>query len=315
MSNFDVICCPDVNYATHCGVMLTSLFENNKSHKINVYILCVSLPNDIIDRFRRLVEIYGHKLSVINIDETLFINCPIPPKRHITISTYYRFIIADVLPKDLNRVLYLDCDLIVLNDISEFFEQDISNVGIGAVNDIACYHLDVFNRLEYSSELSYFNSGVLLINLDYWRSNNLSGLLFDYVNNNQDKILFHDQDALNVIFKNDKIMLPLRFNMQSQFLKKANIDLLQNKSEIIENINNILVVHFTGGNKPWYRWSQHPFKAEYLEYKEKSLWNNVPLIMPKRRRLLNCITRWINNLFSKLGLCSADVEYIDISKR
>ena len=125
--------CTDNRYAMPCGVCVTSLLENNKDEEITVYVLENELTDENRKKFDRLAADYGQKIELIPVDDDIFKGYP--TTHQFRLSTYYRFLFADILPKDVHKLIYLDCDTLVLDSLRELWDIDVTNYSIAAVED------------------------------------------------------------------------------------------------------------------------------------------------------------------------------------
>ena len=278
MNKVNILCSTDDNYVPYCGIMLTSLFENNKDLNLEVYLMCESLNEKNLDDLNQLSKKYSVNIQMVKMDNSIFKDCPIRPNDHVSLVTYYRLVAADVLPEHIDKVLYLDCDMIVNGSIKNLYDTDISGYAFGAVIDEDVFNDEKYSRLAYEKSCRYINAGVVLFNLDYWKKHNIAKECFEYISKYPDRIKLHDQDTINVVCRKQKKLLPLIYNFQTGFLLT---DLYFNKAvedDIISSSKSPLIIHYTGKNKPWMRYSQQPFRNLFFKYKKMSLWNNHPLI-------------------------------------
>lgn len=269
----DVVCNIDNQYTKYCAVMLTSLFANNKNESFHIHIVADALSDDGQRVLLDIVEKqYNHTLSFYLVGGKMLSGCPIDLNNYISISTYYRCFLMSILPDSLSKVLYLDCDLIVCGEIQPLWDIDICGYAVGCVEDMWSgkdYH---YSRLQYDSAYSYFNAGVLLINLDYWRQYSIQNKIATYIQRYPDRLLFNDQDVLNAVLYDQKFFVPFRWNMQDGFfrrkrkLRKESLPLLEHE------MKNAVIIHFTGGKKPWHDNCIHPYKSEYLKYWDMTQW-------------------------------------------
>lgn len=249
METINIIFSSDNNYAQHLGVTLISLLINFKNKKYNLIINIldggISEENKI--NIKSIVNKYDVKVMFFLMDKKTFTNCP--EIRHLKLAAYYRILIPEIIPENIKKVIYLDSDIAVIGDISKLFEQNINNYFIGAVKEIS--QEEVLKVWGDDGVTKYFNSGVLLINLEKWRQYKISDKVFDFINKNKIKIKWADQDALNVILANQWFELENRFNLQvSGNYKKEKTD--------------IIIVHYVGPIKPWH--------FSYFNYYSKYYW-------------------------------------------
>lgn len=310
----NILCSTDDNYVPYCGVMLTSLFENNKGEEIDVYVQTDDLSDSNKSALLGLAEKYGQKLIFIHVDRNIFKDCPLDSSTdHVSLTAYYRIAVAELLPSSVKKVLYLDCDILVTDNIRQIINTDIDGLACGVIRDEAFLYDAHYDRLGLvkGTDCPYFNSGVLLINLDYWRENHIMEQCMKYISENSERLAFHDQDTLNVVIKGKVKYLPISYNLQSGFILRIFFKDFDKEiqREVMDAAMNPLVVHFTGVSKPWQYGSRHPFASKWIGVKNISLWNEYKLEKYRvsfGHRLL--ILR--NELIWRLGIKKRPKSYI-----
>ena len=299
-SNIAFVCATDDNYAPYCGVMLTSVFENNKDREVSAYILVdKSLQEKQQRRFKKLSEKYGVEITFVLVDKSFFEQFPLKGDsnniKHWSIVTYYRLYVEDLLPKVVNKVLYLDCDIIVDRSLGELFDMDWNGYAVGAIPDMCTEWQEYYDRLGYNRDVGYFNAGVLFINLDYWRGHGIGQKCVDYLADNYDRIFNNDQDVLNVITRDCKRNLPVSYNYQMQlrmpyFFNTFNENM---KNDVLET-KSPHIIHYAAELKPWMtRYYFHPFNKEWHKYKKLSPWKHINDRLPEKRAFYGFIKRYI----------------------
>lgn len=194
---------------------------------------------------------------------------------HLGLSAYLRLLLPELLP-DVPKCIYLDCDIIVNSSLDGLWDFDLQGFSLGAVEDVGDYCKNHPRLLAKQLNLTkYFNSGVLLLDLDKLRSNQKFNESLKYLEENADKVSWADQDALNVVFENDRAELPINWNIQIVFN-----ELVSNKDfkNAIKNLNGI--VHYIGPYKPDHFLFVEPSKKLYLKYAQDSPWGN-DIIKPR----------------------------------
>lgn len=264
----NIALCTDEKYSFPCGVCITSILENNKEEECNIYILTDGLNPETIEKFKQLQDKYKQKIDIITINDKLFDGLKI--SNRFPISIYYRFL----LPQLVNdkKVIYLDCDIIVTSSLKEIWHTNITDYACGVIEDQKSDDITIQNRLGLYKD--YFNSGVLLINLDYWRENDIASKLIEFINQNPDICLYPDQDALNYILCDCVKFLEYKYNYQELFyLPKEHILLHKNKWKQLDLAGNApIIMHYTGCIKPWVKACPHPHKELFIRYKAISPW-------------------------------------------
>lgn len=273
MSNpVHITCNIDAAYIQHTVVMFTSLCENNTESEFVFHIISDTLPPSAENELKKLTEKYTVSIKFYYPEKEILKNCPPPGSAHISYASYYRCFLSIILPENIHKTLYLDCDMIIRGEIKELWETDISGYAIGCVEDMWSINEDNYTRLNYPATYSYFNSGMLLINLDYWRQNKIHLKVNQYLNLNYKNLRFNDQDVLNALFYDKKLFLPFKWNMQDGFFRRKRKIARTAWPELDEAMKNPIVLHYTGGKKPWHYKSIHPYKAEYFKYLDLTSW-------------------------------------------
>lgn len=181
MSRIDLVVCPDKQYVMPTGVMIYSVCVNNLETQISFHVVidpnvssldCTDLE-DVVRQFdNKSIEFYP-------LEEELLKAVPSMDGR-ITRATFYRLFLADLLPDTIEKVLYLDGDIVVRQSLCDLWNVDLTGYAIAAIPDAAgINNIEWYARLGYPPDLGYFNAGVLLINLEYWRQNQVTSLFFD----------------------------------------------------------------------------------------------------------------------------------------
>lgn len=236
---------------------------------------------------------------------------------YISIETYFRFFIADLIPQH-NKILYLDADLIVMDDLQKLYNFNIDNYIMGVVQDM---NMEVLMKTDYKissglnfrqyfmnilkkQNLKYFNAGVLLLNLKKWRENNVLNELLKFCEENN-PLEYQDQDALNAVLENNVIYLDSRYNLFKDFDFYISHQNDKNRiKELKKCFKNPGIIHYIGENKPWVY--KEKFWYSYEKIKE---WWRYYRISPLYDRKNELILKAIDyNRFARLYF-----EYINIS--
>ena len=196
-------------------------------------------------------------------------------------ETYTLHVLTDKLSKTSikrlkeatkERVLYLDTDTLLANSVLPLFSLDMKGKAVGAVTQNYPYAKESIKRLNYDENKGYFNSGVLLIDLKQWRENNLMKQSIDYCVKNIEYLRFVDQDALNVIFQDNKCELPLCYNIIPANLNSDYYYTPEHLDEIKEAVYLPVIIHYAS-SAPWYMDEyQHPMCY---------LWDETNALLPQ----------------------------------
>lgn len=239
----DILYCFDENYNKQALTSIISLLDN-VSEPINIHIvhknksLFVDLPNVI--KFHQNLnnfKIYEFKREVSNFPNIL--------NSHISEATYYRLFVEEILPRNIERILYIDCDVICINDPIKDIKQEFESlsksnktIGVSIEKFSNNEEIEIFNRLNLSSK-EYFNAGVMFIDFNKWIKKNVPEQSTNIIKKLGNKLKFWDQDVLNKIFNSDFRTIDKKFNFILD---------IQNTTDIP---NNTLFVHYAGSYKPW----------------------------------------------------------------
>lgn len=279
----NIVCATDDNFVQHCCIMLVSLLCNNKD--VDIYVLTEGLTDDNRQIIEEEVSAKGGRVHYCIVDSSLIESMPLSKAEglnHISRATYYRLLIADILPQEVDRVLYLDCDIVVNDCLDDFWNIDMTNKAIAAVPQIGSGH--DCERLGYPIEDGYFNAGVTLMNLDYCRSHNITAELLAYVEQNYYRLRFNDQDVLNGVLHDRCVHMLPQWNMTSACYvyeldkrgDKRNGKVINDYAAAKENIRqrgmNPCIVHYVSRPKPWNDNCVHPLYHLYFDYASRTLY-------------------------------------------
>lgn len=275
----------DNNYVRCAATSMVSFYLNNKKKNFSFYIITNNLSNENKDKFRYLAEKYKFNILIYEIKQDFFYT--LPQKEYWSIAMYFRFILPIVL-KRIKTLFYVDADTLCLQSCTELFDINLGNNVIGAVLDIK----RVRKKREQALKLrknSYFNSGVLAINIQEWNKLNLLEETIKVISKEPKKFKYPDQDALNFLLKDKVQYLNNSFNC-------IDINLIDKK--------NIAIIHFANHPKPWNEmWKINIIynnftKNLYAYYEEKTPWKGMPLEKLKNRYIL--IKSYVKYILNKI---------------
>lgn len=284
MMELNIAFSSDNNYATHLGVAILSLLENNKNfEQIYIHILDNGISLENKNKLREIAyskaDIFFYELS--NLLLTLEIKYNIP--NTISISAYARLFLSEILDKGITKIIYADCDAIFMNSLDKLWSLDLSNFSLAGVLD----HVGVENKLKIGlkEDSPYINSGFLLINLDKWRNTNVQYKMLSFIGMQEGDVIHHDQGVINACFKNDIMLLKPNYNVMTSFFDFKSVNAIKefygvinyySQEQIVEAKRNPIFLHFTPSfsKRPWVKGSVHPLKKKYLEYLSKTPFKN-----------------------------------------
>ena len=244
----NVLISVDKDYLDKALTMLFSLHMHS-NEEITVYLLNHSLlPSDIESAQEYLAKTCSIALQCINVKDTVFDGMPLG-SQHFSIEMYYRLFAQFFLPDCIDRVLWLDADIIVLKSLSDFYHQDFDGKKYVAAADYGVNNLKYWKAIKGKLGLPetyvYFNSGVLLINLECLRKETSEDSIIGKASLIREKLTLPDQDILNYLYHDDVKYADWKI-YNYQYSGKNGIE--------TEDFQRIAVLHYVGSNKPWKYW-------------------------------------------------------------
>lgn len=257
------------NYIQHAGVLLTSLFETNRKQHFRVFLLTDGISSANGERLKRLIIAYGNQIEIHIPEKELFDNGGIDIKSLNSgiwnPMIYYKLFIPRILPSDVGRCLFLDVDMVVVDDILPLYNVNL-NTGnvIAAVEDvISCVQRKETLGMDISQP--YVNSGVMVCDVDLWRSLENEKPIFDFVKEWSDRII-NEQDVIAVYFTGKIKLLPIRWNMVGCNYLRQRFVFPKYYVELTEARRHPAIHHFCTLIQPWYADSPHPYRKLYVKY-------------------------------------------------
>ena len=255
----------DEGYLHPLTVMLRSLLDNNQC-EIDVYVMNSSLGENHLERVRRGVELYcgtedtkRMQLIDVKVDRAMLKDAPITDR--YPQEMYYRIFAAKFLPEELDRVLYLDPDMVIINPLGGLYCMGLGDDWFAAASHVGPV-LEKINELRLQSEEPgpYINSGVMLMNLEELRKHQDIHQVFDYIEKMKDALILPDQDVISALYGGKiREIDHYRYNMTERILRLqqlpgvAGLQTLQGMDPVDVKwiCKNSCVIHYIGKNKPW----------------------------------------------------------------
>ena len=262
--------CVDRNFVVPLAVSLCSLRSSQQSPAdISVTVLSIGLRSEDEARLQRSAEPLDLRFVRVHEDD---IPTDLAPMRHLSRAAYGRLIGLELLATDVHRALYLDADIVVMDDLGALFWFDLDGAAVGAVQSQVIPHvsnplgLRRWRTLGLSPTTPYLNSGVLVIDAEAWRREGLSKAVMQFLIENRDALSLGDQDGLNAILRGRFARLPLRFNVETQLREANHLGYsFFGADEVDEALENPAILHFSGPSKPWHRGCTDPARDEWLK--------------------------------------------------
>jgi lipopolysaccharide biosynthesis glycosyltransferase len=255
------------------------------------HVLVYVLDGGVSARNRKRVErsVAGGMLSIqwIRADAAALANMPV--FGHVSICTYYRLLIPELLPESVNYVLYLDVDILVTGDVSELWNLCNRTYSLLAVPQPGCMLDDcqnadaLFGTIPGLGSRQYFNAGVLGLSLDRWRERGIASRVIEFLADHREYVRMWDQDGLNACLWDDWSELPYCWNTRVDLTDPDRVP------KGTESVNGIL--HFASASKPWHYGAKHPTVDRYMEAVDRTDWRGwrprCPFLRILMQRLRN----------------------------
>lgn len=267
METIDLLVSLDENYLPQLRVMLYSASLNSPGVHFRVFLLHRGFSTELLSSLSRQLEVLDMELRAIRVDERLFENAPV--MKQYPQEMYYRLLAAQLLPEDMDRIIYLDPDILVINPLTPLWRLDMGGKLFAAAAHTGMTELaNNVNRLRLGTERNYFNSGVLLIDLASCRAEVKPEEIFSYVSEHADELVLPDQDVLNALYSSRILELDdALWNYDARNFKNY----LMRSNGVADMewvIEHTVVLHFCGRAKPWKPHYRHRFGMLYLHYEQ-----------------------------------------------
>jgi lipopolysaccharide biosynthesis glycosyltransferase len=301
-----VVCAADDRYSMPLAVVARSALENlDRDYKMQLFVIDGGITEANKAKIARSLDVNRCKVEFVlkpnaqlKLLEDAFQDLrdrATVETRHIlsmSAATYYRLFIPELLPEQLDRAIYLDCDLVVKSNLKELWETDFQSNSVLAVQDIwspyiSCPNTEVpYQELGIPATAKYFNGGVLVINLKKWRDEAIGSKAIEHLIRYGGCPRTHDQGLLNAVLAEQWGELDPQWN-----LTPAIIDMFPSwkespfsKEEYHRLIDSPSIIHFATNRKPWN--SRHTlFKEAFFEYVDKTAWSGWRLTFWRRLKL------------------------------
>jgi lipopolysaccharide biosynthesis glycosyltransferase len=274
-----IVCAADENYAMPLGVTLRSALVNLKNQpKVSIFII----DGGITPRSKRRIikSCDSSQVNISYVQPNDFFLANLKVERHLTIVTYYRLLIPQIVPAQFDKVIYLDSDMVVKGDLEELWKIDIEDNYVLAVQDDNQRYISMSGGLRNYQELGinpdykYFNAGLLVINLEKWRRENIGEKVVEFLKQNKDYVRDHDQDGLNAVLAGQWGELDPRWNQMPRIYTYLSWqDTPYDQQSYNELLHNPYIIHYTTPPKPWQRGCSHPAKALFFQYLDQTAWS------------------------------------------
>jgi len=269
-----VVNAADAAYVPHTSAMLHSLFMHNPGEELHVHFLHkATLDLALVQRLAALCRRHGARFSATPVTRAQLHDLPIGGR--FPEEAWYRVVLPELLP-DLPRMLWLDSDVIVRAPIRELWDLDLAGCPLAACpNAVMFTFRHVIQDIGVADRRKYFNSGVMLMNLDQMRAEGSLASLRAAAQRAAPAIMFADQDVLNIVYHERYRRLHLMWNVLAQsYINVPETIRVHGGREYEEAMRHPRIIHFTGRGryKPWFYTCSHPHRDEYLRHRLAAGW-------------------------------------------
>ncbi len=273
----------DANFGFPLGVSISSVVLNNQNLPIVFHIFTDGLFSDDMRRLTALgqkfknIALYIYKINLKNINF-------LPTGFIWTRAAYYRIFVATNLASITDRFIYLDADIICLKSLLPLWVRDFENKIAIVVADDTSMVKYAQKQFSFNSD-KYFNSGMLLINVENWNRENISNQ-FLHTFQEKNNFKYFDQDCLNILLQNKLLFVENIYNY------------IYHLSSNCQDIpKDTVLLHYSSTVKPWQSWGQFHFLSRlWLKYRDYSPWYDVPIVQPTTYKQAKFMARTMKKL-------------------
>jgi lipopolysaccharide biosynthesis glycosyltransferase len=309
LDSIPVVCALDDGYAMPMATMVCSLLDHlNPQCKLQLYVIDGGIQPD--SKAKILASVDGDRCTItwLQPDRAMLERMSqFKTSGHLSLSTYYRLFLPELLPIGLEKVIYLDCDLIVLADLQPLWQLDIAPYYLLAAQDAGIIQVGSdsgllnYQALGIPAEGKYFNAGVLVLNLVRWRAVQMGWQIIEYMEKNPEFIRLHDQDALNATLFDKWGELDPRWNQTPHLYRNFRSWQDSPFSEAVysRTLASPYIVHFASSAKPWNRYT-HRHHRQFYGYLDQTAWRGwrFPLwkdLWQRAGRAINKLRRMVGS--------------------
>lgn len=262
-------------YYDAAKIMLRSLFCNNTDCNIVIYLFYAKIEKKKLLELRTFIHKNHSVLYAIKINDDILENVPVGA---FAKETYFRLVAPFLLPKDLDRVLYLDTDMIITGSIREIYDLKFNNNLLMAVPDTSLGIENVKKNLHMKNSDVYVSVGTLLMNLELLREEFDLEKMLGYAVSHPDKVPNCDQDLINKFYHDRIGHIDYIYNYETRF--HSILDLFVYFIQRKRLLKEVRIIHYMGHKKPWKPDYDGKFLREYYRYSkhtsyEKDIRDNI----------------------------------------
>lgn len=261
----DILFTADEKYAARIPVVLKSFSINDPQVTYHVHLIHDPMSRETESGLREYCAELGYCYYGYEVAEDLFSGAPV--NKHYSRAMYYRILAGEILPNSLERILYLDPDILVVNSLIPLWDLNLDGKAYAAATHITEEGITTnINQLRLGTGSVYYNTGVLLMDLTRVRKIVRKDEVFAFIRKNSNKLLLPDQDVFNALYWKDVVTVP--DELWNYDVRKYSQRLLMSGGAMDENwiIRNTAVLHYCGKTKPWHAGYRYRFGNLYRHY-------------------------------------------------
>jgi lipopolysaccharide biosynthesis glycosyltransferase len=272
-----VACAANERYVMPLAVMLTSLVDHlDPKRQLSIHVVDGGIPP--VEREQVGASLRGANVSIEWIPAKSS-RPDLPTWGRLDPAVYQRLMLPGMLPESVHRAIWLDCDLVIRQDLGRLWDVDLADRHVLAVQDIIVPYVSSFMGVAHHADLGipadgkYFNAGVMVMNLPLWRDHDVLGQVVTYLDEYRDDVVFLEQEALNAVLASKWGELDPRWNQNASvagqpFFRPRHLD-----ARTYERlVSDPWIVHFNGRIKPWSTRKPSPSRRLYQHYLDATPW-------------------------------------------
>lgn len=263
----------DDNFVMPMGVSIISVLENNPDLDFVFHVLTEGISEKSILQLRKIADAYPRcAFQIHTIDLSVINGLPVYA---LGKATYIRVFLDQILPDSVDRILYLDGDIVCIGSLMNLWNTDFDGKTVMVVEDVPKTAIKQGKKFNIKH---YFNAGMIFMNMKCWKQKTISDKFLKVCFTYKEKLNYLDQDALNIVLQDQKLLMGKQYNY------------IPESAEVLEIPQDTVFLHYAG-TKPWYCWLEFPLKEYFMKYYAMSPWKDESLAEPRNYREMHYMSR------------------------
>ncbi|WP_275790765.1 glycosyltransferase family 8 protein [Pararhizobium gei] len=269
-----IACATDRYYVEMTGVLIRSVCAQPHSDRLRFYVFCAGVPQKDKDKLAACA--FGDaEINIVDIDDVLYEQVrDLPVRKHISVVAYVSIFIPKLLEGEGDRLLYVDCDVVVNTSLDPLFALDLGNRAVGAAPDTTLPdRMKMYNEaIGHSAEAPYFNSGIFIVDIKTWNAHRVTERGAAYARSRLPPITQHDQAVLNKVLKDDWLPLDPSWNAKPTDFTPATVQTMP-------------ILHYRGRSKPFHADFPKKYRTVYDMHRMHTPWAKTRRLSKMERSL------------------------------